>query len=270
VPALLSGAWLLKKASLAGAFFVSVLCAAAAQAFCPQPSGLPLVSVQRVVDGDTLKLVDGRSVRLIGINTPELAHYGRPVEPFAQAARQRLQALVSESDGRVSLQVGREARDHYGRTLAHAYNRAGENLEARLLEEGLGFLVAMAPNTRLVNCQQAAEQVARQARRGLWAKSQVQTPKQITQGGFALVAGRVSSVAHNRGGVWLEMDDSLVLHIRSKALAQFDLDFLQTLRGQRVTARGWVVDRARKGAVKNARARWMLPLSHPAMLEVLP
>lgn len=260
----------LKKASLAGAFFVSVFCAGPAQAFCPLPSGLPTVSVQRVVDGDTLKLSDGRNVRLIGINAPELAHHGRNAEPLAEAARRRLQTLVSESDGRLSLQVGSQARDRYGRTLAHVYDRSGHNLEARLLAEGFGYLVAVAPNSALVACQQAAEQQARTARLGLWARSAVQTPEQITQGGFALVTGRVLSVQRNRGGIWLELDAGLVLHVAVKLQDQFDWPSLQALTGRRVQARGWVIDRAKRGGLKNAQARWMLPLTHAAMLEVLP
>jgi endonuclease YncB( thermonuclease family) len=266
----MGGAMRLKKASLVGAFFVSAFCAGSVQAFCPLPSGLPTVHVQRVVDGDTLKLSDGRNVRLIGINAPELAHHGRTTEPFAEAARSRLQALVDASGARLSLQVGREARDHYGRTLAHAYDRSGENLEARLLAEGLGYLVAVAPNTDLVACQQAAEQVAREARLGLWRKAAVQTPAQISQGGFALVGGRVLSVQRNRGGVWLELDGGLVLHIAPKSLEQFDLASMQGLIGRRIEARGWVIDRSRRGALKQGQARWMLPLTHAAMLEVLP
>ena len=266
----MSAAPRLKKASLAGAFFVSVLCAWPAQAFCPQPSGLPTVSVQRVVDGDTLKLHDGRSVRLIGINTPELAHHGRNVEPFAQAARQRLQALVNESGGRISLQVGKDARDHYGRTLAHAYDRSGQNLEARLLAEGLGYLVAVAPNTALVTCQQAAERVARTAHLGLWAKPKVLAAEQVTSAGFALVSGQVLKVERNRGGIWLELQGGLVLQIAAKSLAQFDWRSLQALTGRQIQARGWVIDRAKRGAVKVGQARWLLPLTHAAMLEVLP
>ncbi len=52
----------MKKASLAGAFFVSAIWLSSAQAFCPAPVGLQAVSVQRVVDGDTVRLSDGRSV----------------------------------------------------------------------------------------------------------------------------------------------------------------------------------------------------------------
>ncbi|MGV6807200.1 MAG: thermonuclease family protein, partial [bacterium] len=36
------------------------------------------VAVSRVIDGDTLHLVDGRRVRLIGVNTPEMGHGDEP------------------------------------------------------------------------------------------------------------------------------------------------------------------------------------------------
>ena len=83
---------LLKKASLAGAFFVSAiwLVPAQAQVFCPAPSTVDTFKVQRVVDGDTVRLKDGRSVRMIGVNTPETGKKGRSDEPFAVAARERL------------------------------------------------------------------------------------------------------------------------------------------------------------------------------------
>ena len=42
----------MKKASLAGAFFVSAIWLSAAQAFCPVPARLDSATVQRVVDGE--------------------------------------------------------------------------------------------------------------------------------------------------------------------------------------------------------------------------
>ena len=261
---------LLKKASLVGAFFVFAFCSIQARAFCQMPDGLPSVKVQRVVDGDTLRLVDGRSVRLIGLNSPELGRQNRSAEPFAETARMRLQALVAASDGRIRLQAGSQAKDHYGRTLAHAYDSRGRNLEAQLLAEGLGYWLAVAPNLALVDCQKAAEHSARQARLGLWRQAQVQTPGQLRRGGFALIRGEVLRVERNRGGVWLEMDGSLVLQVREELFDRFDLSQLQELAGRRVEVRGWVVDRAKRGGLKAQQARWMLPLTDKAMLEVLP
>ena len=49
---------LMKKASLAGAFFVPAIWLSAAQAevFCPAPVSISTVEVQRVVDGVTVRL----------------------------------------------------------------------------------------------------------------------------------------------------------------------------------------------------------------------
>jgi endonuclease YncB( thermonuclease family) len=258
---------LLKKASLAGAFFVSAIWLPFASALCPAPASLPSAQVQRVVDGDTLRLSDGRSVRMIGLNAPETGKKGQSAEPFAEAAKRRLKALVDESGGQVSLRLGEQAADKYGRTLANVYGRNGANLEAQLLAEGLGYLVAVAPNVAIVGCQQAAENAARQARLGLWRNSPVQSASQIDKGGFAIVSGQVANVQRNGGGIWIELSDNLVLRIAPNLAGQFDAASLQRLNGQQIEARGWVVDRSRRGGLKSGQARWMMPITHPAMLN---
>jgi endonuclease YncB( thermonuclease family) len=258
---------LLKKASLAGAFFVSAIWLSAAQALCPAPDSLPVAQVQRVVDGDTLRLSDGRSVRMIGLNAPETGKKGQSAQPFAEAAKRRLQTLVDDSGGQVSLRVGEQATDHYGRTLANVYGRNGANLEAQLLAEGLGYLVAVSPNVALVDCQQAAEKTARQAGLGVWRNSPVQSPDQVRTGGFAVVSGQVTSVQRNGGGIWIEFSDALVLRIAPDLLRQFDSATLLRLKGQRIEARGWIVDRSRRGGLKADQARWMMPITHPVMLS---
>ncbi|WP_131108227.1 thermonuclease family protein [Pseudomonas sp. Sample_10] len=259
---------LMKKASLAGAFFLSAIWLSAAQAFCPAPAGLASVAVQRVVDGDTLRLSDGRNVRMIGLNTPELGKKGRSDEPFAVAARKRLEDLVAASDGRVGLRPGKESKDRYGRTLAHVYGADGANLEAQMLAEGLGFLVAVAPNTDLIDCQQAAERGARHSGLGVWRRSPVLQADQISVSGFALLSGRVSRVQRNRGGIWIELQDSVVLRVAPNLLTRFDVASLESLKGKQIEARGWVLDRSRRGGLKEGQARWVLPLTDPAMLQV--
>ena len=246
---------------------MSAIWLSSAQALCPAPASLPVAQVQRVVDGDTVRLSDGRSVRMIGLNAPETGKKGQSAQPFAEAAKRRLQALVDESDGQVSVGVGEQATDHYGRTLANLYGRNGANLEAQLLAEGLGYLVAVSPNVALVDCQQAAEKTARQAGLGLWRNSPVQSPDQIDTGGFAVVSGEVSNVQRNGGGVWIEFQNSLVLRIAPNLVSQFDLASLQRLKGRKVEARGWVVDRSRRGGLKSGQVRWMMPITHSAMLN---
>ncbi|KPC35772.1 Nuclease-like protein [Pseudomonas syringae pv. cilantro] len=250
-----------------GVFFMSAIWLSCAQAFCPAPDSLPVAQVQHVVDGDTLRLTDGRSVRMIGLNTPETGKKGQSAEPLAEAARRRLRALVDDSGGKVRLRVGQQSKDHYGRTLANVYGRDGANLEAQLLSEGLGYLVAVAPNVALVDCQQSAERQARQARLGLWRNSPVQASDSIAKSGFAVVSGQVKSVQRNRGGVWIELPGSLVLRIAPDNVSGFDMAALERLKGKKIEARGWVVDRARRGGLKSGQSRWLLPLTHSAMLS---
>src|SRR5690606_32274128 len=183
----------LKKASLVGAFFVFALFSLQAQALCPATGPLSRVEVAAVTDGDTLRLRDGRRVRLIGVNAPELGGKGRSAEPFAQASKRRLQALIDASDGRIGLLPGQQARDQYGRVLAHAFDLQGTNLvqgtnlEAALLAEGLGYFVAIAPNTALAACHRRAEQQAREASRGLWRRSPTTAAENLRRAGFAVV-----------------------------------------------------------------------------------
>lgn len=256
-----------KKASLVGAFFICALqVAAPAQARCPGPDAdVRSVRVERVIDGDTLHLADGVRVRLIGLNAPELGYRERPSQPFAQKARQALEALVRADGLRVRLVPGRQPRDRHGRLLAHAYDADGGSLEERLLELGLGYFVAIAPNLRLADCLAAAEARARDARRGLWVEALAQPAAALRQGGFQRVETRIVAFERNRGGLWLETADDLVLQVPPEARAAFDERALAALVGRRVEARGWVVERRR-----GEQARWLLPLGHPGMLQALP
>lgn len=260
---------LIEKASLVGAFLLPAFLPLPAWADCPAPPATPLAKVVNVVDGDTLRLVDGRSVRLIGLNTPELAGKGRTDEPGAVAARRRLQALVEQAGGAVAVVPGRQPRDHYGRTLANVYTPDGRNLEARLLEEGLGYQVVVLPNDALSECHARAEQRAREAGIGVWRAFSPRPAASVDRSGFAVVAGRVLSVQRNRGGVWMNLDGGLVLHVAKANEESFDLGALQAMRGQPVEARGWVTDRGRRSGEAANRARWVLRLTAPAMLQAL-
>lgn len=255
----------MKKASLVGAFFVSALFTLAAPAACSPPGALLTEKVAKVIDGDTLRLVDGRSVRLIGLNTPELGRKGSRAEPFAEMARRRLQALVDAGGDQVRLHYGEQSRDQYGRWLAHAFDSTGNNLEAALLAEGLGYFVAVRPNVALAACHLAAERRARDAGLGVWHKSPITPAQSVRAGGFALVEGRVERVERNRGGVWLDLEGGVVIQIPVAALGAFRQARLEALAGRSVEVRGWVIDRARRQG-RLHQARWLIQVSHPAML----
>ncbi|MCL7461799.1 thermonuclease family protein [Pseudomonas sp. NW5] len=232
------------------------------------PRGLTEVEVERVVDGDTLRLRDGRSVRLIGLNAPEKARRGQAAEPLALEATRALQRRVAASGDRVRLLPGRQPQDRYGRLLAHAFDRHGQSLEAAQLAAGLALTVAIAPNTERLSCLLAAENEARRLRRGLWMRPPLRQTSQL-QAGFALVQGRVQRIDTQRGGIWLELDGQLAVRIAPAQRARFDRRQLEALAGRRIEVRGWVIDRSRRGSVPAGRARWQLTLDDPALLRVL-
>ncbi|MFR0674094.1 thermonuclease family protein [Enterobacterales bacterium AW_CKDN230030176-1A_HGKHYDSX7] len=259
-----------KKAPLVGAFFMAAIWGASAQAEvrCAPPGLVQQVTVRHVVDGDTLRLIDGRSVRLIGINAPEIGRRGHASEPFAEAARQRLRALVKASDGRLGLVVGKERTDHYGRLLAHAYGRDGRNLEARLLGEGLGYRVAIAPNVVLTRCHRQAERQAREAGIGLWRRQAVRRAAELRRPGFAVVAGRVEQVRRQRADVSLVLDDRLLVTVPARLHDRLSMRALERLRGRQVEVRGWVRPRVGAGSSTRNGPRWRLSLTDPSMLEL--
>src|SRR5690554_6263424 len=114
-----------KKALLWSAFFIAWLFVPSVLAdYCSMPGIGQAVKSKHVIDGDTLDLADGRRVRLIGINAPEIGRQGNVSEPYAQAARKGLQQLVSNADLR--LLVGEETKDRYGRTLGHLFDAQGD------------------------------------------------------------------------------------------------------------------------------------------------
>lgn len=261
-----SVAVVLKKASLVGAFFMAMQThGQAATTLCSAKGSQAKHAVESVIDGDTLRLKDGRSVRLIGINAPEMGGRGRVAESYAVQAKRRLGALIKSNNNKVSLRIGEQGRDRYGRVLASVYDRNGASLEAQMVAEGLAYHVVVAPNAALANCLAQAERKARQQRIGLWNKATFVSAQKLEQGGFTLLQGRIQSVRRNRGGVWLELEHSVSVNIPLSALQYFKGERFEQWQGRRLKTRGWVSER--KGQPKKY-AKWHLTVSHPSMLEL--
>ena len=75
--------------------------------------------VSRVINGDTLVLGTAEKIRLVGINSSELARENWPNEPFANEAKSALETLLVY--GRTQVDDAEEAKDRYGRTLADLF-----------------------------------------------------------------------------------------------------------------------------------------------------
>jgi endonuclease YncB( thermonuclease family) len=230
---------------------------------CPADHIDAWAEVRGVLDGDTLLLADGRKVRLLGINAPEVGHEDRPAEPFATAARRALEQLAAPP-GRVGLRYEQERQDHYGRTLAHVFLPDGTNVQRSLLEQGLAASIVVPPNGWAWECYRASELEARRPGRGLWgdARFRPTDPTRLgaTARGFWLVSGRVQRVGESRNAWWLNLAGGLALRIDKDDLPRFGGLVPKTLRGRQVEARGWVNE--------GPRDRWV-GVRHPAALTLL-
>ncbi len=220
-----------------------------------------------VVDGDTLHLDDGRKLRLIGIDTPEIFHDGRPPEPYALEARKALIQLLREQRP-LSLQAGRQRRDHYGRLLVHLFS-GEDNIEAELLRQGLATALYIPPNYRYAGCYAAAENEARRQGLGLWSlpRYQAVAATRLPAGsrGFHVVRGRITRIGHSRDSLWLNLTPAFALRLLNTDLGYFQDPPVESLRDRTVIVRGWIYARSYHGH-RQLRMR----LRHPAQLDVLP
>jgi micrococcal nuclease len=128
-------------------------------------------TVIRSVDGDTVDVRIGGAderVRLLGIDTPETVDPRRPVGCFGKEASQRTAALIPPGTV-VRLERDVEARDKYGRLLAHVYRvDDGTYVNLTLLAEGFATTLTIKPNVAHTDELAAASRAARAAKRGLW------------------------------------------------------------------------------------------------------
>ncbi|MEW9615091.1 thermonuclease family protein [Shinella sp. S4-D37] len=118
--------------------------------------GETLTGAARAADGDTLTL-DGQRIRLLGMDTPELAQVCKRDGAdwrCGAAARSRLAELLRA--GPIACRM--QGRDKYDRWLARCENAAGD-LGARMVREGLAVAYGGYEDE---------ERFARAERKGLW------------------------------------------------------------------------------------------------------
>lgn len=124
--------------------------------------------VNRVVDGDTVRLNNGEKVRLIGVDTPETKHPTKPVQYFGKEASQFTQREIERRS--VVLDYEANKRDKYGRLLAYVHRAPDQFfLNAELIKQGYGFAYTRFL-FRYMEEFRAYERQAREEGRGLWQR----------------------------------------------------------------------------------------------------
>ena len=115
--------------------------------------------VTEVIDGDTFKTEAGSTIRLLGINAPEIN------DPGGDIAKQMLVCLVM--GGNVRLERDVTDKDDYGRFLRYVFVD-GEFVNAEMIRMGYAELRFYPPDTLYHRDMRELEKIAIRNRSGLW------------------------------------------------------------------------------------------------------
>jgi len=141
---------------LAITIFIIPLCACN-----PSPD---MVTVTRVIDGDTIEIGTGQKVRYIGIDTPEVYP---ETEPYGIEAWEANSRLVEGKKVRLERDVS--DTDKYGRLLRYVYID-DVLINAELVRLGMARAKVYPPDTLYQELLEQLEKGAREAGWGMWAK----------------------------------------------------------------------------------------------------
>lgn len=138
--------------------------------------------VERVIDGDTLRLQGGVHVRLIGIDTPErkandkmlrdIRRRGGVVEDELKAGLEAYRFTKKLAEGQqVHLEFDEERQDRYKRVLAYVFLKNGLFINTEIVKQGYAYPYPVKPNVRYAKLIRHLYQQAKKAGRGLWGKA---------------------------------------------------------------------------------------------------
>ncbi|MBH0054711.1 thermonuclease family protein [Salinibacterium sp. SWN139] len=144
----------------------------AASATIGIPTDAFAATVNYVHDGDTLYLQNGSTelkVRLIGLDTPELASQQNPdaEECYGIEARELLRDFLPEGTT-VWAAEDREPEDRYGRSLLYVYLQDGTFVNLAMVELGAAEALKVGLNDRYWPELRDAEDDAYAAQLGMW------------------------------------------------------------------------------------------------------
>jgi endonuclease YncB( thermonuclease family) len=176
---------------------------------CPVAS-VKTARVVDVLDGNTLRLGDGVTARLAGIEAPipPLSQPANAKWPPAEASRERLRDLVGGQT--VGVAPAGSGPDRYSRLHAFVFLADGRSVQSAMVEGGLARVRWLPEESQCFQVLLTAEERARKALRGLWSSPDYRPrsandPSLLERNGlYELVEGRIVSVGHGTRMVFLD------------------------------------------------------------------
>ncbi|MCP5077403.1 MAG: thermonuclease family protein [Psychromonas sp.] len=244
-------------------FTLSVLLFFTCSAFasCPRFSWDETVRLKKINDGDTVTLENGRLVRFIGINTPEINHRNlSKSEPYALEAKALLERYIRPGD-KLHLVYDKTKQDKYGRKLAYVYSKAGRNLALLQLQAGLATHLVIGKNDKFWRCFQDAERTARLRRKAIWSDLKPLHARRLKKSdkGYVYIKGRITTIENNKKGMTLKLDKQLTVLISKTKLKVFRKNNIDFLLHEKLLL---------SGKLTFSRNKPKLTLYHPA--QILP
>jgi len=226
--------------------------------------------VAEIIDGDSLTLADGRTVRMVGIQAPKLAkgRVGFADWPLSHEAEAALRDLAAGET--VTRLYGGARQDRSGRVLAQLERADGLWLEGEMLCRGLARVYTFADNRTGAAEMLRLEAEARAAHLGIWNDPfyAVRKPEEALDhlDSFELVEGQIVDAARVRGTVFLnfgaDWHRAFTVRLRPEAVALFQAAGIDplALKGQQVRVRGYL---------RRDHERAEMDLTHPEEIEKL-
>jgi endonuclease YncB( thermonuclease family) len=222
--------------------------------------GYSYQAIKTVYDGDTVVLEDGRKIRLLGINTPEIRHRDKQADAGGDEAKQWLVKRLKNT--KVRLQTDAELTDKYKRTLGHLFTQNKAHINLELVQAGLAEVSIYPPNLLFTSELLAGQHQAEQAKRGIWQRPEfaVQPVSGLTDEGhtgWTRLAGKVLAVRDTRKSIYLVFSDKFEARIERKWQALFPE--ANSYLGKNLEVRGWL---------NRNRGKFSMLIRHPSAIVV--
>ena len=130
----------------------------------------------KVLDGDTIKLSNGITVRFQGIDTPETKHPSKPIQYYGEEATQFVKERIEGKKIKLEYDKVNKAskhKDKYGRTLAYVWYKPEKgkklvNLNKELVSKGYAFCYTKYGPFKYIKEFRHTQQMAIENKRGMW------------------------------------------------------------------------------------------------------